>query len=208
MFADMTTKERTNIRKAKDLFRQHDGMLSASRAIQLGVHPRTLYAMRDTGRLQQISRGLYRLADLPPLTEPDLVAVSLRAPRGVICLISALSFHEITTLVPHEVYLAMRKGDERPRIGYPPVRVFWFGGAAFSEGIKPHTLDGTGVRVYAAEKTLADCFKFRNRIGLDAALEALKLYRQRKRVDVDALIHFARVCRVENVMRPYLEAIL
>ncbi|MBI5117627.1 type IV toxin-antitoxin system AbiEi family antitoxin domain-containing protein [Candidatus Poribacteria bacterium] len=204
----MTTKERTNIRKAKDLFRQHDGMLSASRAIQLGVHPRTLYAMRDTGRLQQISRGLYRLADLPPLTEPDLVAVSLRAPRGVICLISALSFHEITTLVPHEVYLAMRKGDERPRIGYPPVRVFWFGGAAFSEGIKPHTLDGTGVRVYAAEKTLADCFKFRNRIGLDAALEALKLYRQRKRVDVDALIHFARVCRVENVMRPYLEAIL
>jgi predicted transcriptional regulator of viral defense system len=203
-----SARDRTNIRKAENLFRKHGGILSATRAIQLGVHPRTLYAMRDARRLQQLSRGLYRLADLPPLAEPDLVAVSLRAPRGVICLISALSFHEITTLVPHEVYLAMRKGDERPRIGYPPVRVFWFGGAAFSEGMETHTLDGIPVRVYGAEKTLADCFKFRNRIGLDATLEALKLYRQRKRVNVDALIHVARVCRVENVMRPYLEAIL
>jgi predicted transcriptional regulator of viral defense system len=165
--------------------------------------------MRDSGLLQQVNRGLYRLSDLPPLGNPDLVQVALKAPRGVICLISALAFHGITTQVPHEVYLALeQKRAKKPHLKHPPLRVFWFSGKAFSEGVETHRIDGVAVHLYGPERTVTDCFKHRNKIGLDVAIEALRLYLQRKRSRVDTLMHFARVCRVEKVMRPYLEAML
>ena len=139
---------------------------------------------------------------------PDLVTVALKVPKGVICLISALSWHEMTSEIPHEIYLALPRGAEPPRLAYPPLRIFWFQGDAFEEGAEEHDMDGIRVRIYSPEKTLADSFKYRNKIGLDVVLEALKLYRQRKRLKVDELMHFARICRVEKVMRPYLEATL
>jgi len=193
---------------AKQVFRRHGGVLRTSEAIRLGIHPRTLYAMRDGGMLECLSRGLYRLADLPSLGNPDLVAVALKVPGGVICLISALAYHELTTQIPHEVHLALPRGAEPPRLEHPPLRVFWFTGEAFTAGVDTHQLDGIPVRIYSVEKTLADCFKYRNKIGLDTAVEALKLYRSRGRLRVNELIQFARICRVEKVMRPYLEAIL
>jgi predicted transcriptional regulator of viral defense system len=194
--------------KAKTLFRCHGGLLRTSEALRLGIHPRTLYAMRDKGMLEQLSRGLYRLAELPPLGAPDLVAVTRKVPGGVICLISALAFHNLTTQIPHAVYIALRRGAEPPRLDYPPVRTFWFTGEAFTEGIATHTLDHVSVPVYTPEKTLADCFKYRNKLGLDVAIEALKHYRQRQRMRLDELLRLARICRVEKVMRPYLEAVL
>ncbi len=177
-------------------------------AIRLGVHPRTLYAMRDSGALERLERGLYRLAELPALSDPDLVTVALRVPGGVLCLISALSFHEITTQIPHEIHVALERGAEPPRLVHPPLRVFWFTGDAFTEGIEIVEMDGVKVRVYGAAKSVADCFKYRNKLGLDVALEALKLYLRRKRGRTDDLLHFARVSRVEKVMRPYIEALL
>jgi predicted transcriptional regulator of viral defense system len=198
----------TTFDKAKALFRRHGGLLRTSEALRLGIHPRTLYAMRDEGVLEQLSRGLYRLAELPPLGAPDLVAVARKVPAGVICLISALAFHELTTQIPHAVYVALARGTEPPRLDYPPVRIFWFTGDAFTEGVEIHKLDHVSVPVYTPEKTLADCFKYRNKLGLDVAVEALKLYRQRKRMRLDELLRFARICRVEKVMRPYLEALL
>ncbi len=192
----------------KQVFRRHGGVLRASEAIRLGIHPRTLYAMRDAGELEQLSRGLYRLADLPPLGNPDLVVVALKAPNGVICLISALAYHELTTQIPHEVYLALLRGAEPPRLDHPPVRVLWFTGQAFTEGIVTYKVDGVPVRVYDVEKTLADCFKYRNKVGLDTVVEALKRYVGSRRVQVDKLMAYARICRVEKVMRPYLEALL
>jgi predicted transcriptional regulator of viral defense system len=164
--------------------------------------------MRDAGKVEQLGRGLYRLADLPPLGNPDLVAVACRVPRGVICLLSALSVHEITTQIPHEVYLALKRGAEPPRLEHPPVRVFWFTGKAFTEGIETRELDGIDVRVYGAAKTVADCFKYQNKLGLDVAIEALNLYLREKRGRPHELLHFARLCRVENVMRPYIETLL
>ena len=164
--------------------------------------------MRDAGVLERLSRGLYRIAELPPLGSPDLVAVALKVPTGVICLISALAYHELTTQIPHEVYLALPRGAEPPRLDHPPVRVFWFTGKAFTEGIDTPELDGLAVRIYSAEKTLADCFKYRNKIGLDTAVEALKRYVISRRVEVDKLMAYARICRVEKVIRPYLEALL
>ena len=201
-------KRRSAQETALELFREHGGMLRTKQALELGMHPRTLYALRDSGQITAVSRGYCRLADLPPLGDPDLVAVASGAPKGVICLISALAFHEITTQIPHQVDLAVEQKAKRPPLTYPPIRVFWFSGRAFSEGVETHLLDGVPVRIYSPAKTVADCFKYRNKIGLDVALEGLRLCRQKGQASVDKLMKCARVCRVANVMRPYLEAIL
>ena len=200
--------KQNGFRKGKSIFRRLGGTVRTSEAIRAGIHPRMLYAMRDAGEVERLSRGVYRLAELPPLAHPDLVSVAVRAPEGVICLVSALAYHEITTQIPHEVYLALPRGRRLPALDHPPVRVFWFGVRAFTEGIETHVLDRVRVKVYSPEKTLADCFKYRNKIGLDTAIEALKLYRDHRSVKVNELIRYARVCRVEKVMRPYLEVLL
>jgi predicted transcriptional regulator of viral defense system len=194
--------------RAEGIFRERGGMMRMAEAVRAGVHRRTLYALRDARVLEQLGRGLYRLADAPPLSHPDLVAVSRRVPRAVICLISALTFHGLTTQVPHEVYLAIPRDTEPPRIDHPPVRVFRLGRRAFGEGIETHDLDGVPVRIYSREKTLADCFQHRNAVGIDTAVEALRRYREQGRIDVEAILRYARTCRVEKVIRPYLEAIL
>lgn len=177
-------------------------------ALGAGIYRRKLYSMLDAGVIERLSRGLYRLSDLPPLGNPDLVSVAMKIPKSVITLLSALAFHEITTQIPHEIHIALKRGAEPPRLKHPPIRVFWFTGNAFSDGVKQYDVDGTLVKIYNPEKTIADCFKYRNKIGLDVALEALKLYRERMRFKVDDLMHFARVCRVEKVIRPYLEAVI
>jgi predicted transcriptional regulator of viral defense system len=202
------TPDQDRFERARAIFQRHGGMMRTAQAMRFGVHPRTLYEMRDAGALDQLGRGVYRLAELPVLGDPDLVTVSMKIPHGVICLISALAFYELTTQIPHEVYLAVSRGTTRPRLDYPPLRVFWFTEKAFTEGIETHVRDGVSVRVYSPEKTLADCFKYRNKIGIDTVVEALKLYQQRKPVRVDELLQFARVCRVFKVMKPYMEALL
>ena len=184
------------------------GLVRTKEAIRAGIHPRSLYEMLAEGVIEKLSRGLYRLVELPPLGNPDIVSVCKRVPNGVICLISALTFHEITTQVPHEVYLAVSRNAIVPRIDYPPVRVFRFSGTSYSEGIEIKKVDDIFVRIYNPAKTLADCFKYRNKIGLEVAVEALKRYRQTKHFSVEEILYFARICRVENVMRPYLEALL
>ena len=194
--------------KAINIFRGKSGILKTGEALNAGIHPRTLYGMEQEGLIEKLGRGLFRLTDLPALSNPDLVSVALQSPNGVVCLISALAFHEITSQIPHEVYIALKRGSEPPRIAYPPVRIFWFSGKAFTEGIEIHDVDGVSVPVYTPEKTIADCFKYRNKIGLDTALEALKLYREKKSKHLDRIIRHARICRVDNVMRPYLESLL
>ena len=182
--------------------------MRTSEALRLGIHPRTLYALRDTGVLEQLGRGLYRLAELPPLSNPDLVIVALKIPKAVVCLVSALAFHELTTQIPQAVDIALPSGTTRTRVDHPPLRIFWFSGLAWSEGVETHSLDDVQVRIYAPEKCVVDSFKFRRKLGLDIALEALRAYRHRHDFDVDKLLHHARICRVEQVMTPYLEALL
>ncbi len=192
---------------AEAVFKRHRGILRTSKALALGIHPRTLYRLRDSGRLVEVSRGVYRLASLPEPDQPDLMVVASRVPQAVICLISALSFHGITTQVPREVYIALPRGTTTPRLRHPPIRVFRLTGRAYKEGIETHVLGGLRVRIYNPEKTVADCFRFRNKIGLDVALEALRLSRERKGATPRSLLHYARMDRVEKVMRPYLEAL-
>lgn len=194
--------------RATAVFKKHGGILRTNQILREGIHPDTLYTMRDSGNLVTVSRGVYRLSDSPPLSNPDLVTVAARVPSGVICLISSLSFHELTTQIPHEVNIALPKGAEEPRIDHPPVRTYRFSAETFSEGIETHEIDGIDVRIYNPEKTLADCFKFRNRIGLDTVVEALRMYHDLGTVRVNDLMHYSSICRVEKIIRPYLEAIL
>lgn len=192
---------------AIEIFRQNHGTLRTNQALRLGIHPRTFYRLRDAGVLQPLSRGLYRLADLPPLANPDLVIVANRIPQAVVCLVSALAFHDLTTQVPHAIDVALPSGSALPGLDYPLLRVFRFSGPAWSEGVTVHQVDETPVKVYDPAKSVADCFKFRRRLGLDVALEALRLYREDERFSVDSLTHYARISRVKTVMRPYLEAL-
>ncbi len=199
----------TALDKARHLFQKHSGMLRTSNAIRLGVHPRTLYALRDAGEIEAVGRGLYRLSTSPPLTSPDLIPVAIRIPRAVVCLISALAHHGLTTQVPHAVEIAMPSHAQIPKIDGIPLRVFWFSEPSFSTGIEVTMIDDLPVRIYSAEKTVADCFKYRNKIGLDVAVEALRAWRNSKpKADFQALLRFAQINRVQRVMRPYMEAIL
>ena len=201
-------KPRKSLVRAIQTFRRKGGILRTKDALRAGIHQQTLYQLRDEGRIEALSRGLYRLTNSVPLGNPDLLTVALRVPDGVVCLISALSFHELTTQIPHRIYLAIPRGTEPPRVDYPPIATFWFSRRAFTQGVETHTIDRVPVRIYSREKTIADCFKYRNKIGLDTALEALRLYREQHGASSEALLRYAQICRVTSVMRPYLEAIL
>lgn len=194
--------------EARRIIREHNGIIRTSQALKAGIHSRTLYALRDWGELEQISRGVFRLSDQPPISNPDLVTVAFRIPRAVICLISALAFHELTTQVPHRVSIALEKGAQSPRLEHPPITVHRFSRQVFVAGIETHDIDGVPIRIYSPEKTLADCFRFRNQIGMETVLDALKLYRARRQFKVSELLEYARICRVEKIMMPYLEAMI
>jgi len=194
--------------RAEAVFREHGGVLRTSEALAAGINPVTLYRMIDDGRLDKLTRGVYQLADGPGLQYPDLVAVQRRVPRGVVCLISALAFHELTDQIPHAVHMALPSHARKPQISYPPTSFYWFSDVCFAAGIETHQADGTELRVYGRAKTVADAFKFRGKIGRDVALEALHFYMDRPDYNMDELVHYAKRCRVFSVMRPYMEALV
>lgn len=194
--------------EAQAIFRKRGGILRMREALDSGINRSVLYSMLERGVIERLHRGLYRLTDLPSLGNPDLVAVSRKAPNAVICLISALAFHEITTHIPHEVQIAIRRHTRQPRISYPPTRLFYFSEKAITADVETHLIDGTEVRIFSAAKTVADCFKYRNKIGLDVAVEALRMFHESRRLIPSELMKFAAVCRVEKIIRPYLEALL
>lgn len=188
------------------IFRAHGGQMRMSEALAAGLSRYQLYRLRDKGLIETLGRGLYRLADLPPISNPDLVAVASRYPKAVLCLVSALAWHGITTQIPHKVHVAVARKARLPELDYPPVQGYRFAEGAFAVGIDTHTVDDTAIQIYNPEKTLADCFKFRNKIGQDIALEALQLYKTRCKTKPAAILKYAKLCRVEQVIRPYLEA--
>ena len=170
--------------------------------------PRTyLSRLLDAGKLRRIGRGLYVLPDSKASEHRSLAEACKRVPKGVICLLSALRFHELTTQAPFEVWLAIAEKAWRPRIDYPPLRIVRFSSAAIESGVEKHHVEGVTISVFSPAKTVADCFKYRNKVGLDVAVEALRDCWRSRRCTMDELWKYAKVCRVQNVMRPYLESI-
>lgn len=196
------------LKEASSLLRRGKPLVRFSEALSLGIHRDTLRALRDDGTLEQVSRGLYRLKSATTLEEPDLVVVSQRVPGAVICLVSALSLHELTTQIPHAVDIALKQGRKRPRLDFPPIRAHWWSSASLTQGIETRKYAGFEVLVTDAERSVADAFRYRNRLGLDLAIEALKSWRERRGVRAEKLLKAARIVRVENVIRPYLSATL
>lgn len=190
----------------ESIFRANGGQMRMQEAVRRGISRHTLYKLLEHGIIEQLGRGIYRLASMPTVSRPDLLAVALRVPKAVVCLASALDFHGLTTQIPHRVDIALPRSAGIPRIDHPPLSVKRFSDAAYSAGVEEHGIDGASVKIYGAEKTLADSFKYRNKIGMEIVLEALNLYRSRKKVQPAEILKYARICRVEKVITPYLEA--
>ena len=186
---------------------RHRRVLRAADVRAHGWSPQLLIRLHQAGKLQRFGRGLYGLPDAEVTEHHTLLEVCQRVPKAVVCLLSALQYHEIGTQLPSEVWVALPAATKAPRLSYPPLRITRLRGAAYSEGILTVTDHGAPIRVYSAAKTVTDCFKFRNKIGLDVALEALKDAWRSRKVTMAELSHFARINRVERVMQPYLEAV-
>lgn len=188
-------------------FREAGGIAASSEVLEAGFHSQTLTRLVREGVIERVTRGVYRLSDAEITESHGLVLATEAAPGAVVCLLSALAFHEVGTQLPDTVWLALARGRHTPRVDYPRTRFVHLSGRAFTEGIEEHAIEGRRLRVYGVAKTLADCFKFRNRIGLDVAVEALTDAWRRRLVRAAEIEPYAKICRVERIMRPYMEAL-
>lgn len=187
---------------------QKKGIIRPRDIEKLGIPREYLLRLFKKGELERIGRGLYSLPGRPVSEHMSLAEVSAKYPHTVVCLLSALSFHGVTTQLPFEVWLAIERGKWKPIQDYPPLRIISVSGRAFSYGVEAHAIQGVSVNIYSTAKTIADCFKFRNNIGIDVAVEALKQAWSEKRCTMDELWEAAKACRVSNIIRPYMEAIV
>lgn len=183
------------------------GVVRAKDIADKGIHREYINRLEQQGLLIRSGRGIYTFADAEITESHTLAETAKRVPHGVVCLLSALSFYELTTQAPHEIWLAINQKARPPKDKLLPLRVIYMSGEALSSGIEEHQIEGVPVRVYSLAKTVVDCFKFRNKIGLDVAIEALRECWRERRCTMDELWHYAKICRVQSVIRPYLESL-
>ncbi len=193
--------------KAIEIFKKNNNLLRTQQAIKAGIAPRTLYELVEKGDLIRVTRGLFQLASAEPFSLPDIVPVFLKIPKAVLCMVSALSYYGLTTQIPHQIDIALPRKAEKPRLEYPPLRIYWLSQKTYLAGIVEEETDSIRFKIYNREKTVSDCFKFRNRIGLDVAIEALQLYLKTPERDIPSLLYYAKINRVENLIKPYIQAI-
>lgn len=183
------------------------GVLRARALVERGLSRRRIKEMTDAGKLLRLGRGLYSLPDSPVTENHDLAQVAARVPQGVVCLASALQFHGLTTQSPWRIHLMVPRGTRPPRIERPPICLVYASAASWTAGSEEHPVEGVTVQVTSVAKTIADCFKYRSKVGLDVALDALKQTLEERRATRAEIRKYAQICRVENVMRPYVEAL-
>nr|WP_211306921.1 AbiEi antitoxin N-terminal domain-containing protein [Acidiferrobacter thiooxydans] len=196
----------TTAERLIDLVRSQ-GLIRPCDLASMGIPRVSLTRAVRRGQLERVGRGLYGLPGREVSAHGSLAEVARRVPKGVVCLFSALRFHGLTTQAPFEVWLAIENKSLAPKLDFPPLRIVRFSGAALTEGVEEHVVGGVTIRITGVAKTVADCFKYRNKIGLDIALEALREAWRGKRMISDDIWRYARICRVANVMRPYLDSL-
>lgn len=202
---NMNTKIKYS-QKALNLVKEK-GIVRSLEFVDEGIPRMTISRLVASHELQQIERGLYCLPQKEFSEKESLIVVASRVSQAIFCLFTALQIHELTTQIPRKIWIAMPIDSHLPKIDYPPIKMVKYTGKAYSEGVEIQQSDGIDYRVYNVAKTIADCFKHRNKIGIDIAIEALKDAYGKNKVTTDELWHYAKICRVANVMRPYLEAI-
>ena len=191
-----------------ELFKQCGGIAQYPDIKKAGFHNDTLRALIASGRIQKIGRSVYKLAEIDDLVNPDLVIAAIKAAKGVVCLISALAFYEVTDEIPRHVDLAIPRGAHANKINHPPVKYHRFTQDTWKAGMEVRKIAGQEVRIYNLAKTIADCFKFRNKIGTDVARSALKTALAEKKVSPKEIMAYAKTCRVVNVIKPILESLI
>lgn len=191
-----------------DFIKKRAGVASYAEIIRAGFSKAHLKASLNSSQIQKIDRGLYKLSDGTSLSNPDLVAVSIKVPKGIVCLLSALAFHEATNEIPKYVDIAIPRGAHANKIKYPPVKFYRFAPNAWKAGIEKHEIEKHAIKVYSLAKTVADCFKFRNKIGMNVARDALKVAVTEKNITPKEIMQYAKICRVDKIIKPILETML
>lgn len=191
-----------------EYLRQHGGIARFSSIRRAGFHPDTLKNLEKENRVEKIGRGLYKLTGDTLGSHPDYVSASLQTSKGVICLVSALYFYKATTEIPQFVDIAIPSGARANKIEYPPVKFYRFSPKAWQSGIQEYETAGHKIKIYSLAKTVADCFKFRNKIGPDVARDAIKVAVIEKRIKPKEIMHFAKICRVDRIIKPILETLM
>ena len=199
-----------NQKQLVKIAREHSGTFTLQNVKNAGISTRTFYRMRDAGEVIGISRGVYQLADNQERTQasPEYAILKARVPQSVLCLISALYHHELTVEIPRCVHIAINRNSAIPRIDYPKLRIYRMSEQSYNAGIEQRVIDGVTLNIYSPEKTIADCFKYRNRLGTDLAVESLKNYLSQKNAKPSEVLRMAKTCRVEKVIYPYMEALV
>ncbi len=186
---------------------KEQGVIQVRDLRERDIHPEYLRRLCEKGSLVKLARGQYALPDLNISENHSLVLTAKSAPNAIICLVSALRFHNIGTQAPYEIWIAIKNRTAKPQVRYPKIRVFYYSGMAYSEGVEEHIIERVNVKIYSPAKTIADCFKYRNKIGIDVAIEALRDGWHENKFNMDELWHYAKICRVANIMKPYLESL-
>lgn len=191
-----------------NFLRGKKGLATYAEIIKAGFNKAQLKAGLNSGRIQKVDRGLYRLSEGFNLSNPDIAAVSIKASNGVVCLLSALAFHEATNEIPDCVHIAIPRGSHANKIKYPPVKFYRYNPSTWEAGIEEHEIDGRKIRIYNLARTIADCFKFRNKIGMNIARDALKVAVMEKGIKPPEIMQYAKICRVDRIIKPILETLL
>jgi predicted transcriptional regulator of viral defense system len=189
------------------IFKVHNGYARSKDILSEGIHPRDIRSMLEKGLIIKVKNGLYRLADTPVISNQSFIDIARAVPEGVICLLSALSYYELTTFNPSIISVAIHRKSWRPKIEYPPVEFYYFSTKQFEAGIDEVKIKSHKIRVYCPEKTICDCFRYRNKLGLDMAKEGLTEYLKRKSRNLEELLEYAEICRVKPLLQTWLDAI-
>jgi len=190
------------------VFKKHKGFARTKDILAAGIHTRNIKRVREKEQVVQVKRGLYRLADIPLISNQGFVDLARAVPGGVICLLSALSYYELTTFNPSVIAMAICRGSRKPKINYPPVEFYHFSKKQFEAGINKIKVKGHEIRIYNREKTICDCFRYRNKLGLDIAKEGLSEYLKRKDRDLEKLLEYAEICRIKPLLQTWLNAMI
>lgn len=188
------------------IFSTRNGFARTKDILAAGIHRRDIRRMRDEGMIIRVKRGLYRLAEIPLISNQGFVDLARAVPKGVICLFSALSYHELTTFSPSIISMAICRGSREPKIEYPPVEFYHFSRKQFEAGINEIKIKGHKIRIYCPEKTICDCFRYRNKLGLDMAKEGLSEYLKRKDRNLEKLLEYTEICRIRPLLETWLYA--